>query len=144
MSMVKWNVAFLLGIEELDQHHKHLVDLLNLTHEGYKQGAQADTLRHTVEQLVDYSNYHFSCEERLMADTVYPDFPSHKKEHEVFASRVRELRDSFHLNSNISLELMSFLSNWFTYHILVSDIKFGHFVEEENLRKRITSMKLAL
>lgn len=144
MSMIKWNVAFLLGVEELDQHHKRLVDLLNLTYEEYKEGAQADTLRHTVEELVDYSNYHFSCEERLMADTSYPDLSSHQKEHEVFASRVRELRESFHLNSNISIEVISFLSNWFTYHVLVSDIKFGHFVEEYNLRKRITSLKLAL
>lgn len=144
MPVFKWNVSFLLGIDEIDQHHKHLVELLNFTHERYKTGAEADTLRHTVEELVDYSNYHFSCEERWMTETSYPDLERHQKEHEVFSSRVRELRDSYHLNSNIALDLVTFLSNWFAYHIQVTDIKFGHFVEEANLRKRISSIKLGL
>jgi hypothetical protein len=39
--MGQWNVTFLLGIDKIDQHHKHLVEPLDLAYEDYKRGAPA-------------------------------------------------------------------------------------------------------
>jgi hemerythrin len=137
MPIVEWNISFLLGIQEIDQHHKHLVELLNKTYDEYKEGAPAENLRSVIDELLDYSTYHFECEERWMTETLYPNFIDHKAEHVIFTKRISELQKNFQFNTNISLEVLSFLSNWITHHILKTDAKYGHFVADQNIRKRI-------
>jgi hemerythrin len=143
MSMVQWNITLLLGIEEIDKHHKHLVDLLNLTYDEYKNRASAERVRHIVEELVEYSYYHFAAEERWMSETSYPELQSHKAEHDIFSTRVRELHANYRLNNSLPLDVVSFLSNWFAYHIVGTDKKFGDYVDGRKLRQRMTSLKPA-
>lgn len=45
--------------------------------------------------------------------------------------------------SNTALDVVSFLGNWFAYHILGTDMRFGLFVEAQNVGRRIRSLKPA-
>jgi hemerythrin len=137
MPIVEWNYNFLLGIQEIDQHHKHLVALLNRTHDDFVQKRDVAHLGPVIDELISYSQYHFECEERWMAETSYPEIASHKEEHEIFRKRVLEFKASYQQNVTFSVEILSFLGNWITHHILETDIKFGHFVDVQNIRNRI-------
>src|SRR6185369_16889118 len=66
MPIMQWNVRYLVGIQEIDQHHKHLVELLNKTYDEFREGAEIE--KSTIDELVDFSGYHFSYEERLMVE----------------------------------------------------------------------------
>lgn len=98
MPIIEWNSSFLIGIHEIDKHHKHLVALLNQVYDGHKLEIPQHRLHSIIVELSDYANYHFNCEERWMKDTSYPDFEEHKKEHDIFKCRIIEFQKDFKLN----------------------------------------------
>jgi hemerythrin len=136
MPVIVWNYRFLLGIQEIDQHHKHLVDLLNKTYNEFTERKAVGYLGCVIDELVDYSHYHFDCEERWMIETSYPDLEIHRAEHEIFAKRAAEFKLT-HQQNDTYVEILSFLSNWVTHHILETDVKFGSFIDVQRIRKRI-------
>ena len=135
MPIVEWNISFLLGIHEIDQHHRQLVQLLNKTYDEFREGINIK--QSVVEELVDFATDHFACEESLMTETSYPKLAEHKEEHELFACRVLEFQKNHKHNSNNSVDLLWFLCNWVTHHIRETDAEFGRFVDVVNIRKRI-------
>ena len=42
MPFIEWEVGFDLGIEQFDEHHKHLVSLINKSYFDYITGAPAE------------------------------------------------------------------------------------------------------
>ena len=139
MPIIEWNVSFLLGIQEIDRHHKHLVQSLNKTYDQFKEGTEIDLS--FLEELIDYSAHHFGCEEGWMKKTSYPKLAAHKEEHELFTSRVFEFKKDYKRNENISVELLWFLCNWVTHHIRETDAEFGRFVDVQNIRRSRAKME---
>lgn len=135
MPIIEWNVRYLVGIREIDQHHKHLVELLNRTYDEFRGGANIELA--VVDELVDYAGYHFACEERWMAESSYPKLSEHKEEHALFTSRIVEFQSKYRRNESVSVEVLWFLCNWVTHHILETDAKFGQFIEIQNIRKKV-------
>jgi diguanylate cyclase (GGDEF)-like protein/hemerythrin-like metal-binding protein/PAS domain S-box-containing protein len=120
-----WNDSFNTGVNEIDQQHKVLVDLLN-------QVACFITLQRTnidveslLNKLLDYAAYHFDYEENYWINSL-PDCLhtiEHTKSHKLFAEHVNELRESAKTSSEEQRleELLSFLASWLASHILESD-----------------------
>lgn len=130
MPFMEWSDAFELGIAEFDEHHKHLVSLLNMTYDGIMLGAPRDELGAVLDALIDYATYHFSTEEYWMEMHGYPEAPQHHEEHEKFCNRVVEIQRDFHQGRmNLSLEVMGFLNSWLTSHILMTDAEYGKFAK---------------
>jgi hemerythrin len=130
MSFMEWNTTFELGITEFDEHHKHLVHLLNMTYDGIKSDAERDELEAVLDELVDYATYHFAAEEHWMSAHEYFGLSKHSEEHERFCKRVVEVQNDFHSGKvNLGLEIMQFLHNWLTDHILKTDAEYGRFAK---------------
>ena len=95
MFYFRWQDAYLTHIDELDEQHQRLVglindlytDLQNCPEDMQKRACIAKTL----DELVDYSIYHFSAEEKLMQEYDYPEYEQHKSEHEEFKRKVTQL-----------------------------------------------------
>ena len=134
MPIIEWNVRFLLGIQELDRHHKQLVELLNQTYDDFRGGAKIEQA--VVDQLVGYGATHFACEERWMTESSYPRLAEHMKEHEIYNSRILEFQKKSAQRENVSVEILWFLCNWVTHHMLETDVKFGEFMDIRNIRKK--------
>lgn len=128
MPIMEWNDGFLLGIQEVDGHHEHLVALLNSTFDEYKEKVSLENLKIILDEMIDYAFYHFVCEERLMAESAYHGLAAHKAEHQVFTQRVIEIQKNFAQGINVSLEILTFLKDWVIEHILTTDAKYGKFL----------------
>jgi hemerythrin-like metal-binding protein len=60
----------------------------------------------------------------------YPQRSQHIEEHERFSQRVVEIQKEFQRGkTNLSLEVMQFLKNWLTEHILKTDAAYGTFAK---------------
>ena len=136
MPIIEWNMRYLIGIREIDQHHKHLVELLNKAYDEFRKGNNIE--QSVVDELVDHAGYHFTCEERWMAESSYPKLAEHKDEHELFTSRILEFQSKYRKNESVSVEILWFLCNWVTHHILETDAKFGQFIEVQNIRNKVS------
>lgn len=120
---------FSVGVPLIDEHHQHLIRLLNRAYDNFINKGQADDLGKLFDELIDYAIYHFSAEEQIMQDNRFPGLELHKKEHETFRQRVVEMDNDFHRMKGVTpLEILTFLYNWFSTHILESDAEIGRFL----------------
>lgn len=133
MPFVMWDKSFLLGVEQLDQHHKHLVGLLNKIYDDYTTEVPSTTVGKALNELTDYAAYHFTAEELWMENQSYFKLDEHKEEHDRFSKRVSELQKDYHTGKlNLSLEILFFLKNWLTDHILNTDANTIQYISAKN------------
>lgn len=120
--IVEWRREFETGVAEVDQQHKKLFALLNRLIEVRKSLVPRDELEQILEELLDYTQYHFSTEELLFKE--HPIYRKHKREHIKFTIAIMKYNILFlegkqHLDSNI----LFFLINWLKNHILKVDME---------------------
>lgn len=128
MSVFVWHRSFELGIEQFDEHHKHLVDLLNKTFEIFTTCTNHEFLEFVLDELLDYATYHFAAEERWMEDHGFTGLQKHHEEHEKFRRRFVEIRKDYHSREvNLTREVLNFLKEWLFDHILKTDAEYARF-----------------
>ena len=126
MALITWSNMLSTGIGEQDNQHKKLIDLINQLNDAMQAGHGADVLGKVLSELVNYTVFHFSYEEKLMAQHKYEDTPAHKAEHAKFVQTVGDFKKKFDSGSAvISVEIMNFLRDWLTSHIMKTDKKLG-------------------
>ena len=132
MPFVEWEERYLLGIEQFDLHHKHLVDLLNDVYDMFlSKEVDDDKLKGILDSLTEYANYHFVLEESWMSQVGYPKQEEHVLEHKRFIYKLFELNKQFTDDKEyLTLEIVSFLRRWLLDHILNVDAKYGAFIRK--------------
>ena len=131
MPIVEWSSNFLLGVPEFDAHHEHLVGLINTAYDDFVSSAPVAGLESIIGELFDYAGYHFAAEEHMMIARSYPKLAEHKAEHDSFFRNVAAFQKDFLTGrATLSTEIFSFLVEWLTNHILVSDADYGRFLAE--------------
>ncbi len=132
---IRWDNTLSVNIHEMDDHHKKLIDYINVLHAKVKRGAQARDLQKTLTDLAEFAGFHFSAEEDLMCKHGFPDGAKQHTQHQALMSDVSKfvglVRDGKHVDL---VELMSFLKNWLLVHIKNSDKKYSAFLNSKGVR----------
>ncbi|MEH6627376.1 MAG: hemerythrin family protein [Motiliproteus sp.] len=118
MEVLELDPSLLLGVKEIDEQHKELVDLINHSREILQSDQDLTELAqifHRLEQLVIH---HFSAEELLMVKYKYPGLKHHKEMHDISVNSIFDL-DVSHIASDPSVgtALVDQLSEWLFNHI---------------------------
>ncbi len=130
MSLFRWNDAYLLGIQEFDTHHQHLMDLLNASFVAFEANVHPTQLGPLLDLLLDYAGYHFSAEERWMRAHSYPQSEAHTAQHRAFSEKLAELRlEQLNGQATLNAELFAFLADWLALHILESDADYKRHIQ---------------
>lgn len=79
------------GNETIDSQHKELFNKINKLLDSCEIGNDKLTAVKTLDYLADYTDFHFSEEEKLQEDIEYPGIKEHKAEHEKLRNVVKEL-----------------------------------------------------
>lgn len=134
MPFIDWKSNFELGIENFDEHHKHLVGLINKIYDDVTTGAPSEEVGSVLEELISYVSYHFSAEEEWMAKQNYPKIEQHIAGHEKFCTTVIGFWQGHNLGKNVlSLDVLTFLKSWLTDHILKTDSEYGIFISSRGV-----------
>jgi hemerythrin len=126
MDFMTWTEAMSVGVQSLDEDHKKLFAIVNDLHDGIRAGHRKDILEDVVDQLVDYTKFHFAREEHFLKQNSFASFEMHKSEHDGMIKKIinvqLRLRDASVVM--LDLELMGFLQSWLINHIQRSDKKY--------------------
>lgn len=126
MSLLAWSNMFSVGVKDIDDQHKKLVDMANTLNDAMKAGQGKEAIGKILGELVSYTQNHFSFEERLMDKHKYPMSPQHKQEHKELVKTVGEFKAKFEKgDAALTSEVMTFLRDWLSKHIMNSDKMFG-------------------
>lgn len=133
MSYIEWKNEYSVGINSIDAQHKKLFGMVNKLHVSMKQGKSRDILSELINELTDYTIYHFNLEQENMLKTKFSGYPVHKMEHDSFAKKIRDFQTSYNLQSAIvSIELLHFLKDWLIKHVLGTDKNYSqHFIKNK-------------
>lgn len=114
------------GIAFVDEEHAALFDIIRevdkLIFEEYLHD-KYDGIVKILEELKDYTIYHFQDEEKYMLSIGYSGIEAQKCAHQVFVDRLNEINlDEVDENQQEYLEeLVGFLRGWLINHILKMD-----------------------
>lgn len=125
---ITWSGELSVGIEEIDEQHKVLVDLINRMHDAIEEHHGSEVVLGILSDLADYTKIHFAVEESLMRILDYPGYEEHKEIHDELLEHVVELQQKVASGKTaISFELMHFLKSWLSKHILEEDMQYSGF-----------------
>ncbi len=128
MALITWTEDLSVNIAEMDKEHKQLVAMINELHEAMASGKGKDVLGGVLARLVDYTKFHFAAEEKLMSSNKYPGYLSQKAEHDNLTKKVLEIKTRLDAgNMVVTVEVMTFLKDWLTKHIMGVDKKYSSF-----------------
>ncbi len=129
MAFMEWTPEFSVGNEEIDSQHQRLVGLVNQLHDAMVEGVVAERLGEFLVELVEYTKYHFSTEERLFEERGYPARDEHVAEHQDFVSRLLEYMEAYNEgNAAISVGMLQFLRGWILHHIREVDRQYAPYL----------------
>ena len=133
MALFNWSEKFMLGITEIDEQHKQIVDLINNLSELKTKDRNNEDLEGVVNGLISYTKTHWSFEERLLKQHEYPEFASHKSEHDQEELLVKQAvgfqKKHMEEGTVLSADIAILLNDWLTEHILVVDKKYVPFLK---------------
>ena len=122
MSLIEWDDAFSVGNQQLDEQHKKFFRIINSLHDAMKKGEGEEILLTVLKELQGYTQYHFKAEESLMKLYSYPNYSSHKVEHEDAILKVNKfIIDYERKEDKLAIDVLNFLSHWLQNHILKTD-----------------------
>jgi hemerythrin len=126
--MLAWMPEYSVGIEAIDEQHQMLFRLLNDLSESIEKKDAVDTV-YLVSKMQAYAIFHFSTEERLMDKYGYPEFSTHKEEHETFQARIRDFESQIK-NDKLLLaqKIRDYIADWIVKHLIGTDKKLAPFL----------------
>lgn len=130
MPIINWSPDFSVGVGSIDTDHKVLIHLINELDDAIRRGEPKGTVSRVLDALLDYTDYHFTREEALMAACGYPEIGPHKRTHAMLRAQVHDIRDRYRRNpeSIHAREVLAFLKNWLSAHIIGRDKRYAPFM----------------
>lgn len=131
MKDMVWDDILSVGVDEIDEDHRKLLNILNILNHCVNDGEAADYVAATLEELINCTVWHFSHEERLMLKHRYEEAEEHKAEHRELIRSARELQLEI-LHGEIAMmdEQIEYLERWLSEHILTADLRLGSYLSQ--------------
>jgi methyl-accepting chemotaxis protein/hemerythrin len=134
-ALIRWTKDLSVGVESIDEQHKILVDMINELHAAMKMNRSKETLLEIFDRLRDYTVNHFGHEEKLFQKHGYPEVQEHLAAHKQFVAKVLEWEAAIKSGrATVSMEIMRFLKQWLTGHIMGLDKRYGPFLVQNGVR----------
>jgi hemerythrin len=131
MKDIVWDKILSVGVDEIDDDHRKLVNIFNLLNHSVMDEEPPDYIAATLEELINCTVWHFSHEERLMLKHRYEGIEEHKGEHQELIQGARELQQAIlQADKSVVDEHIEFLERWLTEHILTTDLRLGSYLSQ--------------
>ena len=119
MALFDWKPSYSVNVKRCDDDHKKLFALINDLHGAMQTGKGSQMIEKVVGELEDYTRFHFSAEEALMAKTKYPALGMHRVEHQKFVQSLVKFRKEGITGQSIAV--LTFMNDWLVHHIKGTD-----------------------
>ncbi|PCJ21328.1 MAG: hypothetical protein COB02_01715 [Candidatus Cloacimonadota bacterium] len=126
--LMDFNSRLRIGINSIDFQHSILVGIINDIYVHLRTGSDTSqqTLINLVEKLAKNTVNHFAFEEEWFKKCLYDEGDGHKKIHDNLLAKVIDFKTQLETNYSymVSLDLIEFLVDWLTSHILGVDRRY--------------------
>lgn len=130
--MVEFTDDCIIGVEEIDNEHRHLFELIQRADDMLKNHYVMDRyedIKQLIRELEDYADLHFAHEEAYMEKICDPELIRQRTQHLTFRDKIRSFSfvniDEMEKQRMVLIDILNYLSKWLYHHIIGSDIMIG-------------------
>lgn len=128
MDFIAWDSSFETNIAIIDAQHKVLVKKINQLY-NYIQENSTENIFPLLDELLEFTFYHFETEENYFSVYNYEDRIEHIKEHDKFRALIKSVKKEDVYDTAFQQKLFDFLNTWIIGHIKVVDMKYVDFLK---------------
>jgi len=129
MDLIKWDDEYNTGIGLIDSQHKQLCSIINKLGSAMDDNEEKEVLNNIVDELIDYTIYHFSVEENYFDKFDFEEQDLHRSEHKYFIEYFKGMKKGLNSKTKkknqsseeLSMDILKYLIEWFISHITGSD-----------------------
>ena len=127
--LVEMDQSLLVHFKPIDDDHRRLFGLVNQLNEAIVKGRNRRAIAAILDELVEYTAWHFRHEDRLMHTNNYPNQLQHKESHDYLVGQVLTIQKNVKENDvDVSTDLLLLLLDWLNVHIHNEDKKLADFL----------------
>lgn len=130
MSKIEWNQNFSIAIEELDEEHQILINIVNQLCDAMRSKQSKSALPEILKKLREYIEFHHDHEETYMKNSKYPHFDKHHQDHLEFDATIQSLSKLHGIDLLHAKTLLNTLYDWIINHICQTDKEFCEFYHQ--------------
>ena len=116
-------IDYKLGIIWQDVQHRRIAKIIKEVNSSTRVNYES-----IFNQLTYYIEDHFDTEEQYMREYCYDKTDSHIREHKDFKNKFKEIIEVCFTDESFSLNISSFLNEWFLKHIFEVDNELAVFL----------------
>ncbi len=134
MTDIIWDDSLSVNIDLIDSQHKELIKRIRDISEAVDSHQSPEVVLNTLGFMREYTEFHFSTEEKHMKEQHYPAIDIHIEQHEEFKSMVQTMIQDFKEEGPtpaLGKSINTYLMNWLIDHIKGIDSKFGVFLRSK-------------
>ena len=125
-SWLTFSSAHLVGVQEIDDQHRQLVQMVNGINKSIVKKIEASQIESAFQELLDYTRFHFATEQRLMLKHGYTDSTTHQHEHQLLLRKLGDLATQ--TDQGNDLLILQTIKDWLMIHIEHADKPLGAFL----------------
>ena len=133
---IPWKKEYSVNIQELDEQHKLLIQMINDLHGLIVRKSNPGTVCEVLERLIHYTRTHFDDEETLMRNSDFPGYEAHKARHDQFIGEVEALERRAKISQGseqlVGMEMLFKLKDWLVDHIVVMDMDYSRHMQSRS------------
>jgi hemerythrin len=146
--IICWQEEYTVEVHEMDLQHKTLFEKANALYvllresspwielSPKKEHIPKQHILETLEDLIEYTRYHFESEEKLLEKHKYEAIGKQQKEHAFFVSRLSSFENDIEKNRrNAKKRFIGLFKDWFVNHILQLDRQYSSLINKETRKK---------
>ncbi|HWR41480.1 MAG TPA: bacteriohemerythrin [Patescibacteria group bacterium] len=124
--MISWKEEYAIGADAIDTQHRRLFEIADEMYDLLNNDLvtdKYDRIMEIINELSEYTVYHFKAEETFMQAHNYRKFLSHKALHQDFLDKLNEV-DAERIDNGQNEYLrgiLAFVCDWLVEHILRED-----------------------
>ncbi|NQY26132.1 MAG: bacteriohemerythrin [Piscirickettsiaceae bacterium] len=123
-----WSPALSVGVNAIDDDHKKLFQLFYEAH-LISQEDNIDLLYKLANELILYTESHFSREEAIMSVSDYPHSQNHQSIHNKMIKQLQKTLQHINADQESVTEFIVFFKNWFINHIKGTDQEISQYTQ---------------
>ena len=107
---MKWVPEYNTGIDVIDDQHKRILDYINEIVE-ISDGTDRARVKQILNNIIDYTQSHFTFEESLQEEAGYKYRVPHKRVHDLFIKKIESYRDRYEMGHPLKANCMKSYQN---------------------------------
>lgn len=130
--IIEFDDNLITGNSTIDDQHKELIDRIRQFVESCQKGDAKIKAIKMLDYLAEYTDFHFTEEEKLQESVNYPGLEEHRKKHEEFRKTLKSLEDFLEESEGPTDAFVSQVEanvvNWLFSHIKTFDRSVAEYI----------------